>query len=138
MRARREAAKLSLRAIARRAHVDAGHPSRIESGSRRPTLAVAEAVDQVLDADGALVSVARRSSPLSWWRGRSRRRTRPRIVALRLQQHHEGTLAGLADYLDLGLPLKTSYRPELPVVQAQSRSGPAPRADVRTTRGLLG
>ncbi|WP_433064388.1 helix-turn-helix domain-containing protein [Dactylosporangium sp. CS-033363] len=66
MRARREAAGLSLRALARQAHVDPGHLSRIEAGTRPPTAAVAEAVDRVLGADGALVALCGRRSGTAW------------------------------------------------------------------------
>ncbi|GAA1532834.1 hypothetical protein GCM10009827_058500 [Dactylosporangium maewongense] len=50
MRTRREAAGLSLRALAREARVDPGHLSRIEAGARPPTPAIAEAVDIALGA----------------------------------------------------------------------------------------
>ena len=64
VRDRRKTAGLSLRALARRAHVDPGHLSRIEAGTRPPTAAIAEAVDHALAADGALIAlVGRRSVP---------------------------------------------------------------------------
>src|SRR5690349_21473600 len=66
LQARRKAAGLSLRALARAAHVDPGHLSRVESGNRPPTEAIAEAVDQVLDADGALVALADRATARTW------------------------------------------------------------------------
>ncbi|MFF5232799.1 helix-turn-helix domain-containing protein [Dactylosporangium sp. NPDC000521] len=66
MRARRKAAGLSLRALAREAHVDPGHLSRIEAGTRPPTTAIAEAVDVALDAGGALVAAAGRRPAARW------------------------------------------------------------------------
>lgn len=60
MRARREAAGLSLRALAREAHVDPGHLSRIEAGVRPATSAIADVVDAVLEAGGALIALAGR------------------------------------------------------------------------------
>ncbi|GLL07228.1 helix-turn-helix domain-containing protein [Dactylosporangium matsuzakiense] len=70
MRERRKAADLSLRALARQAHVNPGHLSRIEAGSRPPTVAVAEAVDQVLHADGALVALVGPRATPAWRLGR--------------------------------------------------------------------
>jgi transcriptional regulator with XRE-family HTH domain len=64
MRARREAAGLSLRALAREAHVDPGHLSRIEAGARPATSAIAEVIDAALGAAGALIALAgRRAVP---------------------------------------------------------------------------
>lgn len=60
MRTRREQLGLSLREIARRGHLDAGHLSRIEAGRRPPTPAIASAVDQALGADGEMVALAGR------------------------------------------------------------------------------
>ncbi len=56
--ARRLRGPLSLREVARRAHVDAGHLSRIESGKRPPTRQIAQALDDALEADGALLALA--------------------------------------------------------------------------------
>jgi transcriptional regulator with XRE-family HTH domain len=47
---------MSLRELARRAHLDPGHLSRIESGTRTPTPAVAGALDKALAAEGALAT----------------------------------------------------------------------------------
>ena len=46
--------RMSLRELARRAHVDPGHLSRVESGQRPPTLELAAALDDVLAAGGEL------------------------------------------------------------------------------------
>jgi transcriptional regulator with XRE-family HTH domain len=59
---------MSLRELARRAALDPGHLSRIESGLRPPTRQIAAALDHALDADGELVAVAapaRQARPLS-------------------------------------------------------------------------
>jgi transcriptional regulator with XRE-family HTH domain len=50
--------RMGLRELARRATVDPGHLSRIESGHRPPTPAIAAAIDQALAAEGALVALA--------------------------------------------------------------------------------
>lgn len=54
----RAARAWSLREVARRAHVNPGHLSRIESGQRWPTPAMAAALDGALAADGELVRLA--------------------------------------------------------------------------------
>lgn len=48
----------SLRELARRAHVNAGHVSRIENGQRQPSPAMAAALDTALGAGGKLVQLA--------------------------------------------------------------------------------
>jgi transcriptional regulator with XRE-family HTH domain len=85
MRERREAAGLSLRALARQAHVDPGHLSRIEAGTRPPTVAIAETVDQVLGADGPLLALAGRR-PAPTWRldGETWRRSDAEALAVAL------------------------------------------------------
>lgn len=48
----------SLRELARRAHVNAGHVSRVENGQRLPTPTMAAALDAALVADGELIQLA--------------------------------------------------------------------------------
>lgn len=62
---RRFRGRLSVREVARRAHLDAGHLSRIENGKRPPSPELALALDQALDARGALVAllVGERAEP---------------------------------------------------------------------------
>jgi transcriptional regulator with XRE-family HTH domain len=50
--------RMSLRELARRAHVDAGHLSRVERGQRPPTVELAAALDDVLGAGGDLARAA--------------------------------------------------------------------------------
>ncbi|MBM2620178.1 helix-turn-helix transcriptional regulator [Actinoplanes sp. LDG1-06] len=54
---RRLRADLSVRELARRAHLDAGHLSRIENGRRQPSPELALALDQALGAGGGLVAL---------------------------------------------------------------------------------
>lgn len=49
---------ICLRALARDAHVDPGHLSRVEAGQRPPTRELAAAVDLALHADGDLIEIA--------------------------------------------------------------------------------
>jgi len=58
LRALRTERHLSQRALAALAHVDSGHLSRIEAGTRPPSAAFAAAVDAALNADGQLVAYA--------------------------------------------------------------------------------
>jgi transcriptional regulator with XRE-family HTH domain len=51
---------MSLRELARRAFLNAGHLSRIQAGRRRPTAAMAATLDRVLAGDGVLVALAAR------------------------------------------------------------------------------
>ena len=60
MRSRRQSSGMSIRALARSAHLDPGHVSRLESGARRPTEEAAAALDRALAADGELYALARR------------------------------------------------------------------------------
>lgn len=53
----REAAGMSLRQLARAAHVDNGHLSRVEAGTRPPTPEQARALDVALDAGGCLAAL---------------------------------------------------------------------------------
>src|SRR5689334_6658725 len=52
----REQAGVSLRGLARDAHIDAGHLSRVESGQRPPTRELAIALDNALAAGGTIVA----------------------------------------------------------------------------------
>jgi transcriptional regulator with XRE-family HTH domain len=58
VRQRRLLLGLSLRSLARAAHLDPGHLSRIEGGTRPPTAEVAASLDKALEADGALAALA--------------------------------------------------------------------------------
>jgi transcriptional regulator with XRE-family HTH domain len=49
---------LSLRTLGAKAHLDAGHPGKIENGKRSSSNEVARALDEALDAVGVLVAVA--------------------------------------------------------------------------------
>ncbi|WIM97716.1 helix-turn-helix transcriptional regulator [Actinoplanes oblitus] len=64
--ARRLRAGLSLREIARRAHVDPGHLSRIEADKRTPTPQLAAALDAALGGAGHLAELARRACVEPW------------------------------------------------------------------------
>lgn len=55
----------SLREVARAAHVDAGHLSRIEAGKRPPTPELALALDNALDAEGRLAALLD-GAPIPW------------------------------------------------------------------------
>ncbi|MEV1288041.1 helix-turn-helix transcriptional regulator [Micromonospora sp. NPDC049679] len=66
---------MSLRELARRAHVDPGHLSRIETGRRPPAAKIAAALDLALDAGGDLVARPRPEACMRWpldgaWRQR--------------------------------------------------------------------
>ncbi|MGI5238769.1 helix-turn-helix domain-containing protein [Dactylosporangium sp. CA-139066] len=50
---------VSYRELSSACHVDSGHLCKIEKGQRPCTMKVAEAIDRALDADGALVAIAR-------------------------------------------------------------------------------
>ena len=52
----RVAANLSLRALARAAHIDPGYLSRIEAGTQTPSTDVARALDRALGAAGRLIA----------------------------------------------------------------------------------
>jgi transcriptional regulator with XRE-family HTH domain len=54
LRSMRIARGLTLRGLARLAHIDSGHLSRVEAGARPPTNEIAAALDRALEADGAL------------------------------------------------------------------------------------
>lgn len=58
LRVMREAASLSLAALAERAAVSKSHLGNLETGDRTPTAEVAEAVDRALRAGGVLVELA--------------------------------------------------------------------------------
>jgi transcriptional regulator with XRE-family HTH domain len=58
LRVMREAAGLSLGALASRAAVSKGHLGNLETGDRPPTAEVAEAVDRALRAGGVLIELA--------------------------------------------------------------------------------
>lgn len=58
-RLRAEQDEMSLRELARRAHLDPGHLSRVQNEIRRPSPEVAAALDDALSADGALKAVAK-------------------------------------------------------------------------------
>lgn len=58
LRALRQARGLSLRQLARAAHLDPGHLSRIETGRRAPTIDLATALDAELHAGGTLLAWA--------------------------------------------------------------------------------
>jgi hypothetical protein len=58
LRAMREAAGLSLQALAARAAVNKPHLGHLEDGARRPTPATAAAVDKALHAGGVLIELA--------------------------------------------------------------------------------
>lgn len=58
LRVMREAAGLSLAALAERAKVSKPHLGHLETGDRTPTAEVAEAIDRVLRAGGVLVELA--------------------------------------------------------------------------------
>jgi transcriptional regulator with XRE-family HTH domain len=55
--ARRHRGTRSLREVARQAHLDPGHLSRIETGKRRPTLRLARTLDTVYSTNGALTEL---------------------------------------------------------------------------------
>jgi transcriptional regulator with XRE-family HTH domain len=57
---------ISLRELARRAHVDPGHLSRIEAGHRPPGAKIAAALDHALDAGGEIVALAS-AGPVRRW-----------------------------------------------------------------------
>ena len=65
VRRRREHLGMSLRELARRAPLDAGHLSRLEAGRRQPTREAAIALDAALHAGGDLVALAA-APPLPW------------------------------------------------------------------------
>jgi transcriptional regulator with XRE-family HTH domain len=54
LRSMRVARGLTLRGLARLAHIDSGHLSRVEAGARPVTNEIAAALDRALEADGAL------------------------------------------------------------------------------------
>jgi transcriptional regulator with XRE-family HTH domain len=117
MRARREAAGLSLRALAREAHVDPGHLSRIEAGSRPATAAIAEAVDAILDADGALIALAgQRATPLpridsdSWRRDGQAVRLPGTLGATEYTQMSTSTVNEGGSSADLGEAIRVLQR----------------------------
>ena len=64
--ARRLRGDLSLREVARRAHIDPGHLSRIEADKRPATAMIAAALDEALDAGGALAGRAAGRSAGHW------------------------------------------------------------------------
>jgi transcriptional regulator with XRE-family HTH domain/tetratricopeptide (TPR) repeat protein len=84
---RRLRGPLSLREVARRAHLDPGHLSRIEADKRPPTPLIALALDDALGGDGTLVGMVpdRRSEPWHFngglWRPRDSERLAAAIVA---------------------------------------------------------
>ncbi|MBC9006412.1 helix-turn-helix domain-containing protein [Micromonospora aurantiaca (nom. illeg.)] len=63
----RAACGITLRELARRAHVDPGHLSRVESGRRPPALAIAAALDNALHAGGQLAALATEASGRVRW-----------------------------------------------------------------------
>ncbi|SDZ39860.1 Helix-turn-helix domain-containing protein [Micromonospora pattaloongensis] len=65
---------MSLRELARRAHVDPGHLSRVETGRRPPAPTIAAALDLALDAGGDLVARARPAGSVRWSRDGTWRR----------------------------------------------------------------
>lgn len=58
LRAMREAAGLSLAALARRASVSKSQLGNLETGTRQPTIDIAEAIDRALRAGGVLIELA--------------------------------------------------------------------------------
>lgn len=65
----REVRGVGQRELARRAPLDPGHLSRLESGRRPPTAAIAAKLDAVLEAGGELVRAATTVPPRSWVAG---------------------------------------------------------------------
>ncbi|MEU4156426.1 helix-turn-helix transcriptional regulator [Actinoplanes sp. NPDC026670] len=63
LRQRRERAGLSYRGLGRLAVVSAGHLADLESGRRRPTREIAEALDRTLAANGSLSALLRTPAP---------------------------------------------------------------------------
>lgn len=121
MRARRRAAGMSVRALARAAHLDPGHVSRLESGHRWPTEEAAVAIDQALDADGELYALARRD---------------PQAVDIRESERLAELLSGPVDgsrHLDLAARLATDYLAE-PAAAMGQRAAAARRATVEAIR----
>lgn len=64
MRDLRQRRGLSLRALGNVTFIDPAHLSRLERGLREPTQEAAAAVDQALDADGALYTLAPQPDPV--------------------------------------------------------------------------
>lgn len=80
---RRLRGSASLRDLARRAHVDPGHLSRIEADKRPPTPDLATSLDRALGADGALIELiaAPRARPWNLDRGAWRHADSERLAA---------------------------------------------------------
>jgi transcriptional regulator with XRE-family HTH domain len=83
---RRLRGQVSLRELARRAHIDPGHLSRIEAGRRPPTPEVAAAIDTALCAGGELATLAE-ASGTPW----------PVDSGVWLRRHAERLAAALVD-----------------------------------------
>ena len=63
---RRLRGEVALREVARLAHLDAGHLSRVERGTRPPNVELARALDQVLGTGGELAALITEARPRRW------------------------------------------------------------------------
>jgi transcriptional regulator with XRE-family HTH domain len=90
---------MSVRELARRAHLDAGHLSRIENGKRPPSPELALALDQALDAGGTLVALLAEGPAPPWrldgglWRPEDSERLATAAVAERPSAENAVALA---------------------------------------------
>src|SRR5690349_7117768 len=88
--ARRLRGSLSVRAAARLAHMDPGHLSRIERSKRRPTITVAQALDDAYAAGGELVALVAGVRDEPWeldggiWRPKDSERLAAAIIGERV------------------------------------------------------
>jgi transcriptional regulator with XRE-family HTH domain len=90
---------MSVRELARSAHLDAGHLSRIENGKRPPSPELAFALDQALDAGGTLVALLADEPAPPWqlngglWRPEDSERLAAAVVAERPSAENAVALA---------------------------------------------
>ncbi len=144
--ARRTAAGLSLRTLARMAYLDPGHLSRVEAGSRQPSIALAGALDRALNAHGALTELARYSQGARLEAGAAQSR---RLSALFDQSADDATAtlseqAGALALAYLHQPVAVMHGEALRVravavtlLRRQSRPTPDLVAVVARTSGVL-
>jgi transcriptional regulator with XRE-family HTH domain len=84
---RRLRGDVSLRELARRSHLDAGHLSRIQAGGRPPNRELALALDQALDTGGQLIALVAEEPDRPWrldaglWRPADSERLAAAVIA---------------------------------------------------------